>query len=283
MFFITLTNIFAEEIDQEELNIQQIASMTAEAFKNTRTGYIESETIEKLTINIIGTLSKQFSNKLLTRNYRKGFNKFLAEVIKKGSFKGFLNKKFTNSFKKDILWIPADIFIEYVKIYTMKESKVDERYKQPIVWWLDILYTDFKASFNPNKIAGAVDFLIGNGKVLADMSNQINNELKKYGQLKWEVKYSEARYKIFEYEAKALRQYTQAFTIKEKKKVISNFKIVCESEKISGNLFGYGYKDLFNTKIISVCYRGIYHIESFEKNKFKPLTVMLFNNDKKTV
>lgn len=271
-------NILAEDT-LEDTNAEKIALLASTAIANTGESLIKAETTEKLIVKISSILLKQISNKFFTRNYRKGLNQYIAILIENGSFKNALSTKFSRTFKTDVIWIAGDILIESCKEYTLRYSDIEDKYKQPVAWWIDILYTDFKAALNPNKVAGAVDFVIGNGKVLADMANEINEELKTFGTLTWDIKYSQARYRIYGYESDALEEYTKASNVKDRDKVLEDLKIKILGEKVFGDVFSVGHRDVFNSKIEGIKFQAIKHIESFERNKFKALLIMLENND----
>ena len=272
--------IHAEDI--EETNAKKISIITARALSNTALSTISGEVVQRITYKLVTLVSKEVLTKFFKDSVtRRHVHKYIEELIKNGKFKKMFIRKFSSNFKTDAMWVGSDLFVELVKEAIWKFSKLESRYTQSIIWWIDIGYTDVKAAVNPNKIAATVDFTVGNGKVLLDMGSKINAELKTLGKLKWDIQYKKSMYNIMNYEYDTLREYTQATTTKEKNKIIDTFKLRCDGEKVFGDIFSSGHRDTFNARITALKSSALRRIDSFEKNKYTPLLLMLKDNNLK--
>lgn len=264
----------------EENNAQEISRIVAKVLSETGEDTIDGEVIKRITYKIVSGLSSEVLGKFLDTTVRYKVNAYIRDLAKDGGLKNLIKNKFNSNFKTEIMWIGADVFVSLAKEAIWKYSTLASRYTQSIVWWVDIGYTDLKAAVNPNKIAGAIDFTIGNSKALADMAIKINDELKTLGKLNWDIKYKEAMSNILTLELEFEKKYCKAQTVKEKDEVLATFKIKCREEKIFGDIFSSGYRDLFNARIDALKNKSVLKIIKFEKNKYAPLFLMLKNQNR---
>lgn len=261
-------------------NAGKISKIVYNSIAKTGENIVKAETIEKITYYVIGGLSNFVVSKYCSEELYKKVNQHIAALIEKGTFEATIKSSFKKGFKTHLMWVGGDIFVELVKQSILEHSRLRNNIKTSILWWIDIGYADLKLLLNPNKVAGSIDFVVGNTKVLAKMAVAINEELTKLGKAKWDLKYQKSMFELMSYKDDYLKKYSRSSTIENREKILDSFRKKILSYKLSGNIFGSGHKDVYNIKISGLQYYWIMEIENFERDKFNALDLMIYNKNK---
>ena len=272
-----ITSTESNAISEE--NSVKISKIITKSLVTVGMNTVKAETYEKLTKYIIGNISKHVILKFCTGEQFVKSYEYVDALILNGTFERKVLRKLDDGLKTDLIWLASDLFVELIKQSIEEYSTMEYRYMKSTLWWIDIGYTDLKAALNPNKAMGAIDFVVGNGAVLVDMGVEINNTLKEIGETTWQIKFNDAMFNIDSYKYDTLKKYTKATSTVEKETIMNDFIALCKGEKVFSDIFSVGYRDVFNGKVNGLIINAQGDIESFDRDKFLPLLLMLKNED----